>query len=294
MICKICNNEINVNSDDETIICGNCGAKITRVVHKTTYTSKEGIPEEVKELISKLKNSPNELNMTTTHTTSTIKNNLNMQKNKKEVFYSWPIILIALYVFFPLGIYLIIKKQQLHRKNTFTTHKKTFKAAIGLFIVAGIFYLPMIFSIFDNDKELKETANSGLGFGFFFTILGTVILLISFYQKNKAEKYRQYLSLIVNRDTENLDEIATKMNLDKSKVIKDIRILLDKKFLPCEYDLDIEDNRIYDVHKAKRKKEEREREIEKNTRVVKCPNCYANNKLTEKIGRCEYCNSYIE
>lgn len=60
------------------------------------------------------------------------------------------------------------------------------------------------------------------------------------------------------------------------------------------FQLSIEENRIYDVLKDKRKNEEKAKEKEKDIRVVKCSNCYANNKLVEKIGRCEYCNSYIE
>lgn len=230
----------------------------------------------------------------------------NYNNNTTEGFYSWPIILLALYFFFPLGIFMIIKKSRIHRRNIFTVGQKTFSSAISLFIFGFVLYIPKILlkiaevsSTNEVDAEFVSIVNSDfyskvLNIGNWFFILGFIVLIISFYQKYKGEKYRNYISIIVNKETENLDEIAKKMNLGKYKVIQDIKVLIKRRYLPDTYELDLEENRVYDVPKDKRKKEEKEKEKEKNTRVVKCSNCYANNKLVEKIGRCEYCNSYIE
>lgn len=226
----------------------------------------------------------------------------NYNYSNQETVYSWPIIILALYFFFPLGIYLIIKKSALHRRNIFTVGQKTFASAVSLFIIGGLLYLPqMVLKIaeFTDNKndftDLDKVISSDfyakmLSIGNWFFILGFIVLLIAFYQKYQAEKYRNYLSLIVNKELENLDDIAQKMNLKKSTIIKDIKTLINRRYLPEIYDLDLEENRVYDVPKDKRKKEERA----KNTRLVKCPNCHANNILVERIGKCEYCNSYIE
>lgn len=83
--------------------------------------------------------------------------------------------------------------------------------------------------------------------------------------------------------------VSSKMQLSKSVVLKDLTTMIDKGYLE-NYDLDEDENRIFNVEKEKRKREEKSKHI----RVVQCPNCHANNKLNEKIGKFEFCNSYIE
>lgn len=78
------------------------------------------------------------------------------------------------------------------------------------------------------------------------------------------------------------------MKLNKVTVLKELRIMIEKRYLE-NYELDYYENRIYNVDKEKRRKEE-----QLNPRVVQFSNCHAYNKLQEKIGRCEFCNSYIE
>lgn len=237
----------------------------------------------------------------------------NYNNNKNEVWCSWPIILLALYFFFPLGIYLIIKKSRLHRRNIFTIGKKTLSSAISLFIFGTLMYFPKLmlkFSEFTNNAkadlvDLEKVVSSDfyskvLIFGNWFFIIGFVVLLISFYQRYKAKQYQRYISLVVNKEKEDLDEISNKMQFNKSKVIKDLKSMINRRFLE-NYELDIEENRVYDVAKEKRIREDKrvselnkERQKELNTRTVKCPNCKADNKLEDKIGKCEYCRSYIE
>jgi len=226
----------------------------------------------------------------------------NYNNNRSEMLCSWPIILVALYFFFPAGIYLIIKKSRLHRRNTFTIGRNTFSSAICLFVVGAIFYLPKMMLALTNNfykgidtTDIEAIINSAfyskaLGYGNLIIMLGIIVLVLSFYQKHKAKQYQNYIGLIVNKGIEDLDEISKRMNLHKSKVIKDISVLMKRRYLPEHYDLDIEKNRIYDIPTEKRKREEKER----NSRIVQCPNCKANNLLVERIGKCEYCKSYIE
>lgn len=219
----------------------------------------------------------------------------NYNRNSDEIWCSWPIILLALYMFFPLGIYLIIKKQTLHRRNIFTMGQKTLSSAISLIICGGILYLPkIIYSFINNTDDLKIIVESYfykkvITFGNLFIILGIIVLIIAIYQKSKGKRYRKYISLVVNKEIEDLNIISTKMQLSHSVVLKDLTVMIDRGYLK-NYDIDEDSNRIFNVDEEKRKKEEKIR----NIRVVQCPNCHANNKLTEKIGKCEFCNSYIE
>lgn len=219
----------------------------------------------------------------------------NYNRNSEEVWCSWPVILVALYIFFPLGIYLIIKKQTLHRRNIFTIGQKTLSSAVSLIICGLVLYLPNIIFYFVNDtNDLKVIVESNfykkvLDVGNLFILLGIIVLIIAIYQKNKGKRYRKYISLVVNKEIEDLNMVSSKMQLSKSVVLKDLTTMIDKGYLE-NYDLDEDENRIFNVEREKRKREEKS----KNTRVVQCPNCHANNKLNEKIGKCEFCNSYIE
>lgn len=289
--CPICKKELSRNPDSDTITC-TCGAKITRTVTKTTFSSSNGeIPPEFQNMISNMKNGSNESSQTNKYINTYSREN---QSNNTEFFLNWPIIVLATLFFPPIGILMIFAKAKAHRKDVFTISKKTFYSAITMFVFSGLLYLPKIM-LSGNSFSKEFSFYSGvLKFANYITILGIILLLLSFFQKRKAESFRNYLSIIVNQDIEDLDEIAKKMNLDKAKVINDIKFLMKKRFLPSEYDLDISGNRIYDVPTDKRKRELAEEEKKENTRIVKCPNCSANNKLTEKIGKCEYCNTYIE
>lgn len=231
----------------------------------------------------------------------------NYDSSRTEAIYSWPIIFLALYLFFPLGIYMIFKKTSLHRRNIFTIGKKTFSLAISLFLFGFWIYLPKILlwlikdssDAFQSADDLTMALNSNFYLKLFFIgriffLTGFLVLMISFYQRYKSKRYRNYINIIVNKGIEDLDEITQKMNLSKKKVISDIKVLLNKGYLSSKYEIDIDQNRIYDIVNERESQKEQERKKELNTRVVKCPNCHANNKLEEKVGKCAYCNSYIE
>ena len=124
-------------------------------------------------------------------------------------------------------------------------------------------------------------------------VVAIIVIIISILQKLKCSRYRKYISLVVNREIENFDEIARIMNLPKKVVVKDLRVMIKNNYLE-NYDLAEEENRIFNIQDEKRRKHLEEKRKEENTRIVKCPNCGANNLLEERIGKCEFCNSYIE
>ena len=228
---------------------------------------------------------------------------INYQRNREEFFCSWPVILFFLYLFFPIGIYLIIKKQLLHRRNIFTIGKNTLSSGISLLILSFFLYLPKIILLFcskdnQNYKDLFNFCNSNiylniLKFTNILIIVGIIVISISIYQKIKCNNYRKYISIVANRGFEDFDEIASKINQSKSTVIKTLKKMIKDGYLD-NYDLAEDENRIFNIDREQRKIELKELNKEHDKRVVRCPNCHANNLLEEKIGKCAYCNSYIE
>lgn len=215
-------------------------------------------------------------------------------------YYSWGFIFLAFCFFFPLGIFLVARRFSLHRRYRFTSGR----GAIILGIVL-IFFGIMIYNnpidpyVLDQARELQfqQTYGSILGLG------GLLVMFMGIIMRMKAKRYQKYIHLIVNEDISDIDVIAKRMYTTNSVVINDINKLIDERYL-SGYVIDSETNRIITPkEKEQRKQEEhlirmeemRERlEKKRYTRVVMCPNCGASNVVEAKIGKCEYCNSYIQ
>lgn len=218
--------------------------------------------------------------------------------DKDYFFDNWIVIFFTLFWFTPIGILLLLRKISLHRRNLFKSG--------NISIVFGIFFIFIGFCfqllLVPNNQLGIELALEPdeveliIGFMLFNYITGAIILIIGILTKIKARRYRKYISLIVNCKTNDLTEISNKMRLSLKKVIKDLNILISKRYLE-RYVIDIKQNKIYlpeeVLERMKQEVEERKNQ-EKYIRPVQCKNCGANNLLKEQVGRCEYCNSYIK
>lgn len=213
-------------------------------------------------------------------------------------FDSWPVIIIAL-IFFPLiGLILLLRKRALHRRNLFKAGN--ISIGVGIFFIAiGMLYISVL-----SDLEVTiDVFDFLIKFITLHFIVGTVVLILGLLTKVTASKYRKYIKLVVNRGTEDINVICQEMKLSRKKVIKDLDNLISKRYLE-RYVINEQDNKIYlpEVLLARQKQEEsmkiREELLkarkEKLKRIVTCKNCGANNLVEERIGKCQYCNSYIE
>ena len=206
-------------------------------------------------------------------------------------FDTWPVIIMAL-MFFPLiGFILLFRKRALHRRNLF----KSGNMSIGIgifFIIIGLLFMAVL-----PDLELDpESLNFTIGLIFFNFIVGIIAFGFGILTKLTANRYRKYISLVVNRKIEDINIICQEMKSSRNKVIKDLDNLITKRYLE-RYVIDEAENKIYlpeDLIIKQRQEEMIRERKEKLQRIVECKNCGANNLVEERIGRCEYCNSYIK
>ena len=223
-------------------------------------------------------------------------NNKNYNKiygipDKDYFFDTWPVIIIALMWFPLIGLILLFRKKALHRRNLL----KSGNISIGIgifFIIMGLLFLAILPDLsFDNDST-----NFAIGLIYFNFIVGIIVLGFGILTKLTAKRYRKYISLIVNRKIEDLNVIANEMKSSRCKVIKDLDTLISKRYLE-KYVIDEKENKIYlseDLIAKQRKEELLKERKEKFRRIVECKNCGANNLVEDRIGKCEYCNSYIK
>lgn len=211
--------------------------------------------------------------------------------DKDYFFDNWFVIFLLL-MFFPLfGIILLLRKISLHRRNLFKAGNTAI--GFGIFLISfGLLYQTVIIDAYITPIELEII----IGLMIFHYITGTISLIIGILTKLKANRYRKYISLIVNYRTNDLTEISNKMKLSRKRVLKDLDTLISQRYLE-RYIISLEQNKIYlpeELYEQHLKEKEEQEYREKYTRPVQCHNCGANNLLKERIGRCEYCNSYLK
>lgn len=191
-------------------------------------------------------------------------------ENKNFDLYSWPVIIVLLFLFWPVGFYLIYKKAQTDKKTALTA-SKILNVLGTLFIVVGIITLIAVV-------------------GVFYLALGIILKKFSKKLINSAENVKKYLAIVINGNVRQLDSIAAAVGKPYDVVKKDLQKLIDDGYFKNAY-----------INEANREivLAQPTVNVEVNMggsagaapRVVSCPCCGANNTVYGATGECEYCGS---
>lgn len=211
--------------------------------------------------------------------------------NKDNGWYSWPVIIVFFFLFWPVGVYLLIKRISMKNTPAYTTNNaiKSYqtldKVAKILYVILGIAFISVAAS----------EGNPGYAVLVTFPFFAIAIALQSISKKlEKEDKIAQkYLTIILRDNETNLYGIAAKMNSTYEKVKVDIQNLIDKGILRNVYiseakkEVVISGNNVNEVSNNNVK-------VTAKPRVVTCTSCGANNTILGEIGECEYCGSPIK
>lgn len=212
-----------------------------------------------------------------------------MNNNGKVSFwYSWPIIILALCFFWPVGLYLIIKRVSLDKTAVVKNSSgKGLKTTGIVLIVLGGFGILGSFDPFDFGTLVV----------FVFFIVGGIVLM------NKAKKIqaegesiKQYLSIVVNGNVRQLDAIASTTGKSYDVVHDDIKNMIDKGFLKNAY-IDEGAREIVlpnTVPTTQNTVSTTANAAPIQSKIVTCPCCGANNTVLGDMGECEYCGSPLQ
>ncbi|QDK70196.1 hypothetical protein [Lactococcus protaetiae] len=183
---------------------------------------------------------------------------------------SWGIIIIWIIIFWPVGVYFLFKRLNTD-KSALMTGNPNILIAVGYILI-----LFAILGFFSNINHI-ETA--------FFSLIiygagAYLVLKKASKTKLKAKKYKAYLDLIINQGIIDSNEIGNRLEISNSSVNNDIQEMITAGYLPNNYNIPLEP--IYHNNNIQQEK------------VVKCPACGANNKITVgKVSECEYCGTQI-
>lgn len=209
-----------------------------------------------------------------------------MNNNGKiSSWYSWPVIILALCIFWPVGLYLIIKRVSLDKTAVVNnSSNKGLKVTGIVLIVLGGFGIIGSFDPFDFGSLVI----------FLFFVAGGFVLVDKAKKiQAEGERMKQYLSIIVNGNVRQLDEIASTTGKSYDDVYKDIKNMIDKGFLKNAYINEGTREVILPnlVSTAQSDVKITANGAPAQTKIIACSCCGANNTVQGDVGECEYCGS---
>lgn len=195
----------------------------------------------------------------------------------KKLAESWVVVILALIIFWPVGLIFLYLKLRNNSKNKFKFSGIT-KIVIGACSVS--------FGLIGLSTEIDEpTGEVGLTIVMVSIFLAIGIAFIYFGVKNiKEGKIYEKISNLINfQEVESVEEIAKKLKITEEKVAEYISKAISLGI--CNNEIEYKNNRI--IYK---KKVEEQAEKKKHERIVKCECCGGINHINDtEVKACEYC-----
>lgn len=210
--------------------------------------------------------------------------------NKKQGT-TWGLVVMMFIIFWPLGLFLLIKKLKEEKAALFSNVVALrIVAALEMFIFVSGFMTSLRGNVTHvvNGKKVSYSFVQmlpSLGLMFIIFALGGIILWIyAGIIEKKAKKFRKYIELIVNESVTDIDVIAKSMNKNVEITLKEITEMIDKKLL----------NGIVlneDHTELVLKDDDRGADF----KIIQCQNCDANNKVYSGDDHvCAYCGASLD
>ena len=208
--------------------------------------------------------------------------------------FSWGIIILMIFLFFPVAIYMIVKKMSSEKFNMIK-NGKSLKILGWVLIGFAIIYL-----ILGLTGELKNEDGS--------SIAGTLIVIelilgvsgvLSLVKGKKyikcGEKYSRYVSVVNASNDLLIDNIAAAIPTTYEKAAADLQAMIDAGYFMNAY-VDLNRRELV-MHRNQQSNYTNTFTVNPQntgdkTTSKKCPNCGATNTVIEGTAcECEYCGS---
>lgn len=197
---------------------------------------------------------------------------------------SWPLIIILIVLFWPVGVYLLVRKLKVDRKASLSSGRKMI---VWGWIIVGM-------GVISWSTLIEENWVSGTLGTLFFISAGLVLVYFGEKSSVNAVKYKKYINLVVNKKVQSIGTIASAIPVSHDIAIKDLQEMIDKGFFENAY-LNYTSDKIVlaevDTGDAGATDYQNYKAV---MLVVTCNGCGANNKVEKKkVDNCQYCGSLI-
>lgn len=201
---------------------------------------------------------------------------------------SWPVIIIATIVFWPVGIFLIWKRTTIDKK--------------AAMISGNIINIIGWISIAIAGLGLLVSLSEGIGSDdvymiIFFIVAGGALIFLGREVKKSAEKFKKYIAIIVNNEETSIDNIAAAIPTSYEVAKKDLQKMINRGYFAGAY-INETSKEIILPKEQKAYNIDTSEKVNLNTSlemiVVTCKGCGANNKIAKgNVDKCQYCGSPI-
>ena len=199
---------------------------------------------------------------------------------RSEIHWGW--IVGCLILFWPLGLYLLFRRLSSDRGATFKSGKTIAIVSYGLIAMCFIY---LIMAITEDTAMLLAALLCGCG--------GVVLYRLSKKMQITGERYRQYITLIVNQGITSIDNIARIVEMTFEGVTNDLARMIDSGYFSGAY-IDKSRREIVLAHPVQ-PHHARQPASQIQEKIVICKGCGANNRvIVGQITECEYCNSLLQ
>ncbi len=218
-----------------------------------------------------------------------------MHDRKISFAYSWTAIVLAFIFFFPLGIYLLIKRISIGSQpvNTVVIHErysdgvpvqpvkdgKIMKIWAIVCCVLTVIYLIMLFIEPERGPYLTAAV--------FFGVIGAVLMVISVKLQKKSDKIKKY-SAVISSGISSLESIAEAMGNSYGETYRDLEDMIRSNILRGAY-IDEKRKKLVTSNQSGERIEEGGKTV-----TVKCPFCGAACEIRGTKGECGYCGSVVK
>ena len=207
--------------------------------------------------------------------------------------FSWGIIALMFFLFFPIGIWMLVKKMT-DEKFNYIKNGKSLKILAWILIGFAVMYL-----IMGITGELETEDGSSVVGGVIVMLMifgggGAFALYKAYSYIKKGTKYNRYVSIINSSNDTLIDNIAAAYPTSFEQAAKDLQSMLDDGYFMNAY-VDLNRRELIMPPKATTVNVA----VNQNTSPsygqptnVKCKNCGATNTVVPgTVNECEYCGS---
>ena len=207
--------------------------------------------------------------------------------------FSWGIIALMIFLFFPIGIWMLVKKMT-DEKFNYIKNGKSLKILAWILIGFAVMYL-----IMGITGELETEDGSSVVGGVIVMLMifgggGAFALYKAYSYIKKGTKYNRYVSIINSSNDTLIDNIAAAYPTSFEQAAKDLQSMLDDGYFMNAY-VDLNRRELIMPPKATTVNVA----VNQNTSPsygqptsVKCKNCGATNTVVPgTVNECEYCGS---
>ena len=204
-----------------------------------------------------------------------------MQHNTNTINTSWAAIVIALVLFWPIGLFLLFRKVAVDRSAAIRCGRPLILISYALFFFSFV-YISLMLS--DGISFFIPALLTGVG-GFFLRRTGKRM-------RDTSTKYKQYIAIVVNQGETSLDNIAGQMGLPFDIIQQDLQKMITLGYFKNAR-IDHGNRQIIFAPMQMPNMPHMGDPGAPAPRVVICPGCGANNRVLGYISECEYCGSAL-